>query len=368
VFLSVAWIRHRLYETFYFSHVTMALVYLGLLFWHADNLGDSWAYLWATLAILLAQWLARLFYYTRPFNLRGTWLSGAMTTAKNMPGGMTMIEVSAPQDFDYRPGQHCFLRFPALSLLDNHPFTIASAPPSITARRETAHELLFMARTYSGFTKKLSKLFRNTPEKPLFAWVDGPYGGVSRLFESQYDTLVLIAGGSGITACLPWIKCLVQAKESRVTRVALRWAVKERSHLAWAEEALKEVRMLQQHTKERVEVDVKFSVTRSMDSELENVVIAADVGEKRKANREILSVSSSSSNIDLDSPAHCVYRRPDMREIVSEETQRGGKVFVICCGPETMRVDLSNAVANAQANVFAGSVQEVALHLEAFGM
>jgi predicted ferric reductase len=285
-----------------------------------------------------------------------------------MPGGMTRIEVSAPQDFEYSPGQHCFLRFPALSLLDNHPFTIASTPPGCATGGKKARELLFMARTHSGFTKKLSNSSRSTPENPLFAWVDGPYGGISRHIESQYDTLVLIAGGSGITACLPWIKYIVEAQESRATRVALRWAVKDKSHLGWAEEFLEEVRTFEQNSKQRLEVSIQFFVTGSPDSKVKNIATASDVNKKEKAENKTLSIGASNSSIDSHSPPNCYYKRPDMKEIMSEEIRRGGKVFVIGCGPEAMRIDLSNAVAEAQANVFSSRAQEVALHLEAFGM
>lgn len=366
VFLSIPWIRKRLYETFYFSHVAMAIVYLALLFWHADNLIDSWAYLWATLALLLAQWLARLFYYTRPLNLRNTWLSGAITTATNLPGGMTSIEISSPSDFKYRPGQHCFLRFPALSLLDNHPFTIASAPPDIISDQKT-HELLFMARTHSGFTKKLSTWCTNNPEKALLAWVDGPYGGINRNIESLYDTILLIAGGSGITACLPWIKFVAQAKDSHVTRVVLRWAVKDRSHLTWADETLREVRTLLQQAKEMITLDIQFFITQSNNNAPDDLAIVAKEAEESKSGDEAVTVDSSVASMDSRS-LNCVSGRPSLKAIVSEEADRGSKVFVIGCGPEAMRVDLSNAVAAAQSIVFAGKTQEVALHLEAFGM
>ena len=73
VFLSLPPIRQRIHEAFYLSHALIAITYLGLLFWHADNLEDSWAYLWATLALWLASYLARLFWFTQPLNVRNEW-------------------------------------------------------------------------------------------------------------------------------------------------------------------------------------------------------------------------------------------------------------------------------------------------------
>lgn len=112
VFLSIPYVRHRVYEAFCYIHILMAMTYLALLFWHADNLLDSWAYLWAALDLWLASWLARIFHYTRPMNVQNEWLSVAPATIQALPGDMTRIELLAPFNFRYTPAQHCFLRFP----------------------------------------------------------------------------------------------------------------------------------------------------------------------------------------------------------------------------------------------------------------
>jgi predicted ferric reductase len=153
----------------------MAIIFLGLLFWHAANIEDPWAYLWAALALWLTSWSARLFWFTRPLNVRGPqWYVGAETTLAALPGGMTKLSVRTPTDFVWRPGQHVFLRFPKVSMFDNHPFTIVSAPFAGHGRCSThapdsqAHTdlekssivntsitetppLVFLARCHAGF-------------------------------------------------------------------------------------------------------------------------------------------------------------------------------------------------------------------------
>jgi hypothetical protein len=125
-YFSVLWhCLHRTYvigfmKGFYYAHILLAVTYLSLLFWHAGNVLDFWAYLWATVAIWLASCLARTFWYTRPLNLQSEWLKGAPTTLFKLPGSMMRIEVLAPANFCHTPAQHCFLRFPAISLVDNH--------------------------------------------------------------------------------------------------------------------------------------------------------------------------------------------------------------------------------------------------------
>ena len=39
----------------------------------------------------------------------------------------------------------------------------------------------------------------------------------------------------------------------------------------------------------------------------------------------------------------------------------------IVCGPESLKIDASNACASAQRKVLKGEVEEVALHTETFG-
>lgn len=41
VTFSIPYIRARFYELFVHSHILGAIVYLGLMFWHAGNIGDS---------------------------------------------------------------------------------------------------------------------------------------------------------------------------------------------------------------------------------------------------------------------------------------------------------------------------------------
>ncbi|KAF2420954.1 hypothetical protein EJ08DRAFT_653681 [Tothia fuscella] len=75
-----------------------------------------------------------------------------------LPGGMTKIEVTPPVDFEWCPGQHVFLRFPKLGMLDNHPFTMTSAPRSASLTLDDKDgKLIFLARTHTGFTRHLAK-------------------------------------------------------------------------------------------------------------------------------------------------------------------------------------------------------------------
>ena len=123
---SIPWVRHRFYETFWHLHVLMAITYIGLMFWHAGQEQDSWAYMWATLAVFIAQIIFRFFYYNRAFNLQTDWFRGSPTSLVALSGGAVSIKVFAQESFTWRVGQHAYLRFFSLVLWHNHPFTITN--------------------------------------------------------------------------------------------------------------------------------------------------------------------------------------------------------------------------------------------------
>ena len=294
-------------------------------------------------------------------NLQHEWFSGSPTSMVRMAGGMTKLQVLAPINFKYTPGQHCFLRFPELSIMDNHPFTLASAP---AATQMEDNCLTFLVRTHAGFTRRLASYCQLHPDQQLSAWVDGPYGGVGRRLELLYDELILIAGGSGITACLPWLEQAVRVKEARVCRVVLLWSVTSEEHLSWIQEYLSSVLAAARHD---TMIELRFHVSRAIAAE-GSISGAASMSEtKTPAQTEspCSEVGEDRKPVSINELGHLKYGRPNLKHFI-QDSVRGPKTFVIGCGPEDMRIDLSNAVAAAQSKVVQGKVLEIGLHLEAF--
>ena len=60
----------------------------------------------------------------------------------------------------------------------------------------------FFVRSHAGFTCKLSRYTSSKFDGSVTSWIADPYGGVGRRIENQYDTMILIAGGSGITSMI----------------------------------------------------------------------------------------------------------------------------------------------------------------------
>ena len=147
-------------------------------------------------------------------------------------------------------------------LFGNHPFTIASADRYDDAEFEKPQNELelekheprvasFFIRTHAGFTKKISDLLTKSPApKPAAssAWLEGPYGGFSYNIDAVYDQVILVAGGGGFTATLPWLEHLTNKWDAgaaiRMKKIVFVWNVRQAEHLSWAAESLNKVDQL----------------------------------------------------------------------------------------------------------------------------
>ena len=247
VVLSVPWVRRHVYETFYYSHFLLGVAYIGLMFWHAGLLGDSWTYLWVSIAIWLLSIVVRTFWYQRAINIRqSNWLQGFIAQISLLPGDVTKIEVLLPEDMRTRSAQHFYLRFPEVSALDSHPFTMAwkaIEERESAAKTPAVSTLSFFIRSRDGFTKRLRSTTKQKAFNTTRVWLDGPYGGISAKLDNLYDHIVFVAGGIGITACLPWMQHIISQKASgnkaiRLSSIKLVWAVRHASHIEWVDKYL----------------------------------------------------------------------------------------------------------------------------------
>ena len=331
---------------------------------------SKWVYLWASLAILLFSFFGRIFYKNSAFCIGRSWLDGFPATVYDLPGDMVKIQVFVPRTYTWRPGQHCFLRIPTLSVFDNHPFTIASAPSSnndienASEKRTEANVLSFLVRRREGFTRKLATHARAKTDISLRAFVDGPYGGLTRKIENSYDSIILVAGGGGITASISWLLYLatrMRAADVAVKHVKLVWVVKEESHLHWVREELETV----QATAPQGAVTFEFHVTdESKHSTIED---SGKCGRLQDTTREGFSDPKMTVEGQHSSSLANVHKaRPNLGERIMQALN-APRTCVLGCGPESMKIDLSNGIARAQQRVWKGDLREVALHTETFG-
>jgi predicted ferric reductase len=384
--LSLPQIRNWAYETFFGLHILLAITHLGLLFWHGGNLGDSWAYLWATLAVWAASWLVRAFWKTQSFNIRESWMQASAASVTPLVDDVTKIQVWPASKFTWKPGQHVFLRFVGIAPLDNHPFTIAAAPSIVAKSPEkneasTAAPLVFFARSHAGFTKRLLAYANNAKITEVGVndvWIDGPYGGFNRPVHRIFHTVLLMAGGTGITACLPWLLHLVERarlskQHNRTRRVVLIWALRHADAFSWVRE------YLLPFARERIpgfELSLSFYITRDEQALKEGMVSKTHVLDYPE-DKEIQIVPAVSTEAEVETvtsqPAFTMGEigtvksgRPSFAQVLADHIGEG-KNMVFGCGPESFNNELANSVAGAQHRVFHGECEEIKLHLETFG-
>lgn len=134
----------------------------------------------------------------------------------------------------WRPGQHVRIRIPALGSrhgFEGHPFTISSAP--------NGEGMVLMCKDAGDWTKQLfdySRALEASTTEPesgagrnVTIIIEGPYGGTGNTMLSSFSSLVLVAGGSGITHALAIAHDLIMRAPTGAVRarmVDLVWMVK----------------------------------------------------------------------------------------------------------------------------------------------
>jgi predicted ferric reductase len=230
----------------------------------------------------------------------------------------------------WRPTDHVFLTVPCLGrshTLQAHPFTIASAAPPISSwvepstndpsdATEPVHAWMnLLIRSHTGFTSAL--LSHAHTHSSVRVRLDGPYGSSHALdMLRASDTVILIAGGSGIAVVYPLAEALLLHGPVKQP-VRMLWVVHSRSHREW---------MPAERLRELVDAGLELAVPEP----------TAEVG------------------------------RPDVGGLVqgwiAEAGDGGGEIGVVVSGPDGMNRSVVNACAGE-----IGRGSRVRIAVEKFG-
>ncbi|KAG9238738.1 ferric reductase like transmembrane component-domain-containing protein [Amylocarpus encephaloides] len=239
---SLPFLRTLAYELFLFLHVPVAIAYVGLLFWHCHNYLTSWSYLYATVAIWAFSYFLRLFNlnWSRPW--RNAWLIGDEAAITLM--AENAIKVTIPTQMKWKPGQYVYLRMPGISVFESHPFTISSlcSEDFPSEYGELYRDCTLVFRPFGGFTRRvLETAIERGPFKTYRAHLEGPYGGMQREL-AAFDTVILFAGGSGITAIVSQLLNLIKRMrdgKAVTKKIEVVWALKRLEAMDWFREELR---------------------------------------------------------------------------------------------------------------------------------
>jgi ferredoxin-NADP reductase len=233
--LSIGWVQRHAFEIFYYTHVAAFVTITVLAFSSRFEVFYPTLPLWA--------WYALDVLYMRLCHTHTTSATATFTDTptqyvhlKIRKTGTTLSTCSAT--FNFQPGQTAFVAIPAISKLEWHPFSIASAPS------DEHVEFLIDASKYGprSWTGKLWHALANKELSSAFrVKLMGPCGSAFQTFD-HYFGVMLVGGGSGLTSSLSVLRGVLHQKRSGATnpgKVWLVWVVRHVDSLIWCWDALK---------------------------------------------------------------------------------------------------------------------------------
>lgn len=383
VFLTVltvfshSYIRARWYELWLQIHWVCALGFYISLFYHCYPSLNSWKYMVATIVFWFSQLLWRAVNKGMLRPNKGFMKPNRCKMRRFGSSGENdhyfEIVVSNSNDFSWAAGQHVFIKVPGLRCIESHPFSIVSY---FEARESTDIKLIIKTIGWGGMTRFLYDKLPDSGYSESNIYIDGPYGGCSRQVGS-FDSVFLVASGTGISAILPFLHeaCEAIGSGKQVTQtVRLDWVIRDPQNIEWIIPELKKI------------VNAHAEIFQGKRGVV-NVFISEDLGftskealESLKTERLILPSSSESDleeksvgerNVGLEAEfIHVVNEKPKIGERIEEtrgELQR--RNMFIVSGSDSAKVQASNAIAKLQTEVFnrGRDVEEIYLHSESFG-
>ncbi|KAH9814963.1 hypothetical protein DFH28DRAFT_894092 [Melampsora americana] len=403
--MSLAPIRARFYETFYFFHMVAAMIFLVWMYWHTENYLESFQYLHATAALwgIGILWRILSILANQGLILRGF----PRAELESLPGDVYAMKISVPAAYRWKAGSHVSIRFLTVRPWESHPFTIASIPnstyqhhsskgkrlekeglsTSVSATTgtqvddqnedrmnlETNHEMYFLVKPYTGLTKKLNQLIIKNQAKPsnlrLPCILDGPYSGFLDSIKSC-DNLLMISGGTGLSALISLILELHQF-DSRI-QIEVHWSIRNQEVIEtwfnekdWIEKVKLNVYLTSSNPKEMIiKTEIQSTLRREplRVDELEDGIYPVQPSER----------SNQDFTLNEKSKRYTLKReRPNVDLIIENATnQYHGRLGVVVCGPKLMNLSVRNAVARSQLKIIKDQslCKELELYEEMYSM
>jgi predicted ferric reductase len=353
---SISIVRRTFYEAFLHLHIILVAAALVLIWMHLEafpqrSIVFACTFLWAGSRLLR---LVTLLY-------RSIGRTPCTATIEALPRDTVRVTITTPRPWTYKPGQHVYITIPTAGLWTAHPFSVAwsdesfpalSRPNSITTNHDVEKAIQqpylqifsFVVRARNGFTKRLhAHATKHAPAHlghrvPVRALLEGPYGLSASL--DSYGTVLLIAGGVGITHHLGYIRHLIQGYNDKVIatrKVTLIWVVRTEADKECVGEWMNEILMME--------------------------------GRREVFSLEIW-VTRDKAVVESRSPSCSLFvrrGRPDLEGIVRREAgRRVGVVGVSVCGPRGLREETRRAVRRVIADGKGGG-NNVEFQEEAFG-
>ncbi|KAK4639158.1 hypothetical protein QC761_705660 [Podospora bellae-mahoneyi] len=334
--------RHAYYETFKIAHIALAILAVLGLWYHLDlKKLPQLKYLYAVCALWIFDRAARFLRV----GYRNIGAGGTKTLVEALPGGACRVTVSMARPWDFRPGQHAYLYMPSIGFWQSHPFTVAWSDEAEQLDGEKGlpmdrHDVLYQKKTSvsfiirgrTGFTGALYSRAAANPDGKLVTrcLVEGPYRGSHQLH--SYGTVMLFAGGVGVTQAVPHVRDLVAGYSNGTVaarKVIMVWVIQTPEHLEWIRPWMTEILAMEK---------------------------------RREVLKIMLFVSRPRSTKEIHSPSSTVQMfpgRPNIDTLLGMEMENQiGTMAVTVCGPGALSDEVRRAVRNKQYNGAVDFVEE----------
>jgi predicted ferric reductase len=338
---AVGPVRHAFYETFKLVHIVLAaLAIVGL--WYHLKLKDFPQLKYLVAVVVL--WSMDRAWRVVKVAYRNVGKGGTRAVVEALPGNACRVTVTMARPWRFRPGQHAYVYMPMIGFWQSHPFSVAwseeAVDPSadklamnrqdVLSMRKTSISFVMRART--GFTNNLYRKAAASSDGKITTtcFVEGSYGGIHSL--ESYGTVMLIAGGVGITHQVPHVRDLVVgfANGTVATRkIVLVWVIQSPEHLEWIRPWMTEILAMER---------------------------------RREVLRIMLFVSRPRSTKEIHSPSATVQMfpgRPNVDTLLGiEMEQQVGAMAVSVCGPGALSDEVRMAVRSKQLNGTVDFIEE----------
>ncbi|KAI0675094.1 iron reductase [Trametes maxima] len=385
-------IRARFYELFFFTHFAMVLCKSRIMliggYFHTKAVTPIVSYVWPSFLIWALDRLLRLFrivYFNNYFGSCIRPLNGGDASVELLSPQFVRLRFPRPSQLKWTPGQAAFLVMPSVSTIpfEAHPFTIASVDsryrimgkpmermdttmtdePMLAGHIPHWEELEFVINVREGFTKRLANAAEQGKKVKVF--LDGPYGFSPNLRGD--DTVVLVAGGSGISLALSMFLGLVsdvQKGKSRCRKVVFIWSIRDYKQLDWISRAMSEALEV---APEALDIRIRIFVTGHLREPDQAPLMNED-------ESSVLSGSETPTSTSMSRPlrtftaVQITQGRPELGKLLKDEvaTTIGGRMSVTVCGSQAITKSCRDALRIPFSSVLYGG-PSVMLHVESFG-
>ncbi|KAK9458545.1 ferric reductase NAD binding domain-containing protein [Lipomyces oligophaga] len=319
IFQSFYVFRHNLYEIFLLLHIALVLCFFGTA-WHHVRPHGYIEYYFCAIGVWALDRLIRIIRIC---------LAGPFAKASvRIHGDAFYLTVKPSVHFHPKPGQYAFVYVMRHNFWESHPFSIVESK---------AGEYVFVAKAHAGMTQRLHRSVSKSDSgyDNVHVWIEGPYGESFPVF--KYDTVVLVAGGIGITAMMSY--ALDLHRRDTQQHVILYWMVRDMVSLRWMKDQMDE---LTDHS----QVDIRLFVTgESPEVVTEKKAVS---GTESDSAGSVSGDSSSKEGMPKLGGLNIKYNeRPDIEAVVSQIcSEASGSVAVVSCGPGSLADSCRAAVVS----------------------